>query len=127
HWLPPLEPIIVIRRQETSFKNGCFQYLDQINALERKPKVSYEGISEGVVAYYNRRGFNNSEGDDDVSGWYQFHVGGGVDFSVLEWLDLGCELRLRLGFPSNPDVVSLRFFGTVTFRFPLSIKLHKRE
>jgi len=41
-----LEPIIVIRRQETSFKNGCFQYLDQINALERKPKVSYEGISE---------------------------------------------------------------------------------
>lgn len=83
------------------------------------------GLGWGGVAFLRQPA--NDDGSHDVSGWFQLHAGGGVDFSVFEWFDLGCELRLRMGFPGNPDVVSLVFFGTATFRFPLSIKLHKRE
>ena len=105
---------------------GAYRFPAIITTPEIRPYVLI-GAGWGAVAFYNENYFQRGEGDGDVSGWYQLHVGAGLDFSVLEWLDLGCEFRVRIGIPQNPDVVSLRFFGTATFRFPLSIKLHKRE
>jgi hypothetical protein len=106
---------------------NCSYFIDIENVPYVRPFVLL-GIGYGLASFWNYDFYKNSdEGNDDVSGNFQMLTGMGVDFSVLKWLDLGCELRLRIGFPHNPDVVSLGLFGTATFRFPLSIKLHKRE
>jgi hypothetical protein len=54
---------------------------------------------------------------DSASGPVQLQVGGGVLWAPVDWFELGAELRLRFGFPSWPDVVSLSFLAIVRFHF----------
>jgi hypothetical protein len=51
HWQPPWLPIIANEIRETSFDIARFYFLDQINTLERKVEVSYEGISDGPECF----------------------------------------------------------------------------
>ena len=93
---------------------SLYRFPSMLTATSIRP-YALVGLGWGGVVFLRQP--PNDDGSLDVSGWCQFHIGGGVDFSVLKWLDLGCELRLRIGFPQNPDVVSLVFFGTATIRF----------
>lgn len=69
------------------------------------------GIGYGWVLFGNE-----TSGENEISGPLEFQVGGGIEYSFYKWFVLGGDARLRIGFPDNPDVVSLTFLLCVTFR-----------
>ncbi|MBW2701501.1 MAG: hypothetical protein JRF33_11860 [Deltaproteobacteria bacterium] len=65
------------------------------------------GFGYGVATY---------EGEKHESGRFQIQLGGGANFSVLPFLDLGLETRLRIGVPDKSNIVGMSFLGVMKFR-----------
>jgi hypothetical protein len=71
------------------------------------------GLGYGDTYYFQKRGL---EGDIDGSGLIQAQAGIGVGFKLNNWLELGIDSRARIGFPDNPDAVTVTQHVWIMFK-----------
>ena len=86
-------------------------YYFSVEKIPRIRPLIMLGIGYGLVLFNNE-----STESNDESGPFQVQVGGGLEYSLFEWFVLGGDVRLRMGFPNNPDVVNLALLFCATFR-----------
>jgi len=69
------------------------------------------GIGYGATVFSNKE-----NGSLDANGPIQIQAGIGVGFKMNDWLELGTDGRLRIGMPSNPDIISFTQHVWVMFK-----------
>ena len=75
------------------------------------------GLGGGFGVLFSNCERGEYESYNDISGPLQLQTGIGLSISLLSWLELNTETRLRLGVPDNTDVVTLTQHFGIVFRF----------
>jgi hypothetical protein len=68
------------------------------------------GIGFGAVLLWGYEDFY-------ISGIGTLNFGGGIEYEISDWLSVGFEPRLRLGFPNGVEVPSVELFLTTRMSF----------
>ncbi len=78
-----------------------------IDFFSRETIRVYGILGIGASPYVIFPSCATSDGDNKLSGPIQLQIGGGLGFSIYKWLEIDAEIRLRVGIPEHPEVVTL--------------------